>query len=52
MAIVTDDGTAETAMAIARLGSAIDLAELAMEETQFGLLEYKVIKNDIATDAR
>jgi acetaldehyde dehydrogenase/alcohol dehydrogenase len=38
------------AMTIAGLENAIDLAELAMEETQFGVLEDKVIKNYIATE--
>ena len=38
------------AMSIAGLENAIDLAELAMEETQFGVLEDKVIKNYIATE--
>src|SRR5450755_1199214 len=38
------------AMTIAGLESAIDLAVLAMEETQFGVLEDKVIKNYIATE--
>src|ERR1700729_4277666 len=38
------------AMAIAGIENAIDLAELAMEETQFGVLEDKVIKNYIATE--
>ena len=37
-------------MAIAGIENAIDLAELAMEETQFGVLEDKVIKNYIATE--
>src|SRR5580704_14928836 len=39
------------AMAIAGIENAIDLAELAMEETQFGVLEDKVIKNYIATES-
>ncbi|HEY4792726.1 MAG TPA: aldehyde dehydrogenase family protein, partial [Mycobacterium sp.] len=38
------------AMAIAGIENAIDLAELAMEETHFGVLEDKVIKNYIATE--
>jgi acetaldehyde dehydrogenase/alcohol dehydrogenase len=38
------------AMTIAGLENAIDLAGLAMEETQFGVLEDKVIKNYIATE--
>ena len=38
------------AMTIAGLENAIDLAELAMEETQFGVLEDKVIENYIATE--
>ncbi|MGO9955427.1 MAG: bifunctional acetaldehyde-CoA/alcohol dehydrogenase [Solirubrobacteraceae bacterium] len=37
-------------MTIAGLESAIDLAVLAMEETHFGVLEDKVIKNYIATE--
>jgi acetaldehyde dehydrogenase/alcohol dehydrogenase len=38
------------AMVVAGLEHAIDLAELAMEETGFGVLEDKVIKNYIATE--
>jgi acetaldehyde dehydrogenase/alcohol dehydrogenase len=38
------------AMVVAGLENAIDLAELAMEETGFGVLEDKVIKNYIATE--
>ena len=38
------------AMVVAGLESAIDLAELAMEETGFGVLEDKVVKNYIATE--
>src|SRR5213082_4068067 len=38
------------AMTVAGLEHAIDLAELAMEETQFGVLEDKVLKNYIATE--
>lgn len=38
------------AMAVAGLEHAIDLAELAIEETGFGVLEDKVVKNYIATE--
>ena len=38
------------AMTVAGLENAVELAELAMEETQFGVLEDKVIKNYIATE--
>lgn len=38
------------AMVVAGLESAVDLAELAMEETGFGVFEDKVIKNYIATE--
>ena len=38
------------AMVVAGLRSAIELAELAMEETGFGVFEDKVIKNYIATE--
>jgi acetaldehyde dehydrogenase / alcohol dehydrogenase len=38
------------AMTVAGLEHALELAELAMEETQFGVLEDKVIKNYIATE--
>lgn len=38
------------AMVVAGLEHAIDLAELAMEETGFGVLEDKVIKNHISTE--
>ena len=38
------------AMVVAGLENAIDLAELAMEETGFGVLEDKVVKNYIATE--
>ncbi|HEX2435806.1 MAG TPA: bifunctional acetaldehyde-CoA/alcohol dehydrogenase [Solirubrobacterales bacterium] len=37
-------------MVVAGLESAFDLAELAMEETGFGVLEDKVVKNYIATE--
>jgi acetaldehyde dehydrogenase/alcohol dehydrogenase len=37
-------------MVVAGLESAIDLAELAMEETGFGVFEDKVLKNYIATE--
>ena len=37
-------------MVVAGLEHAIDLAELAMEETGFGVLEDKVVKNYIATE--
>src|ERR1700751_1439297 len=38
------------AMTGAGLENAVELAELAMEETQFGVLEDKVLKNYIATE--
>ncbi|MGZ6696748.1 MAG: bifunctional acetaldehyde-CoA/alcohol dehydrogenase [Solirubrobacteraceae bacterium] len=38
------------AMTVAGLEHAIDLAELAMEETGFGVFEDKVVKNYIATE--
>jgi len=38
------------AMVVEGLEHAIDLAELAMEETGFGVLEDKVVKNYIATE--
>jgi acetaldehyde dehydrogenase / alcohol dehydrogenase len=38
------------AMTVAGLESAVELAELAMEETMFGVLEDKVLKNYIATE--
>jgi len=38
------------AMVVAGLEHAIDLAELAMDETGFGVLEDKVVKNYIATE--
>jgi acetaldehyde dehydrogenase/alcohol dehydrogenase len=38
------------AMVVAGLEHAIDLAELAMEETGFGVFEDKVLKNYIATE--
>jgi acetaldehyde dehydrogenase/alcohol dehydrogenase len=38
------------AMTVAGLEAAIELAELAMEETHFGVLEDKVLKNYIATE--
>jgi len=38
------------AMTVAGLEHAVDLAELAMEETQFGVFEDKVLKNYIATE--
>ena len=38
------------AMVVAGLESAFELAQLAMEETQFGVLEDKVLKNYIATE--
>src|SRR5436190_5630970 len=37
-------------MTVAGLEHAVELAELAMEETHFGVLEDKVIKNYIATE--
>src|SRR6476469_8098211 len=38
------------AMTVAGLESATDLAELALEETGFGVLEDKVVKNYVATE--
>ena len=38
------------AMTVAGLEHAVDLAELAMEDTHFGVLEDKVLKNYIATE--
>jgi acetaldehyde dehydrogenase/alcohol dehydrogenase len=38
------------AMTVAGLENAVDLAGLAMEETQFGVFEDKVLKNYIATE--
>ncbi len=38
------------AMVVAGLEHAVDLAELAMEETQFGVFEDKVVKNYVATE--
>ena len=38
------------AMTVAGLENAVELAELAMEETQFGVFEDKVLKNYIATE--
>ena len=38
------------AMTVAGLEHAVELAELAMEETMFGVLEDKVLKNYIATE--
>jgi acetaldehyde dehydrogenase/alcohol dehydrogenase len=38
------------AMVVAGLEAAVDLAELAIEETGFGVLEDKVIKNYVATE--
>jgi acetaldehyde dehydrogenase/alcohol dehydrogenase len=38
------------AMAVAGLEAAFDLAELALEETGFGVLEDKVVKNFVATE--
>jgi acetaldehyde dehydrogenase/alcohol dehydrogenase len=38
------------AMTVAGLEHAVDLAEMAMEEVQFGVLEDKVLKNYIATE--
>ncbi len=37
-------------MVVAGLDSAVELAELAMQETGFGVLEDKVVKNYIATE--
>src|SRR3954464_10083883 len=39
-----------SSMVVAGLEHAIDLAELALEETGFGVLEDKVVKNYIATE--
>ena len=38
------------AMTVAGLENAVELAEVAMEETHFGVLEDKVLKNYIATE--
>ena len=38
------------AMVVAGVGHAVELAELAMEETGFGVFEDKVIKNYVATE--
>src|ERR1700758_1158170 len=38
------------AMTVAGLENAVELAELAMKETRFGVLEDKVLKNYIATE--
>jgi acetaldehyde dehydrogenase / alcohol dehydrogenase len=38
------------AMTVAGLRAAVELAELAMEETGFGVLEDKVVKNYVATE--
>jgi acetaldehyde dehydrogenase/alcohol dehydrogenase len=38
------------AMVVAGLEGAVELAELAMEETGFGVLEDKIVKNYIATE--
>ena len=38
------------AMVVAGLESAVELAELAMQETGFGVFEDKVVKNYIATE--
>ena len=38
------------AMTVTGLEHAVDLAELAMEETHFGVFEDKVLKNYIATE--
>ena len=38
------------AMTVAGLENAVELAQLAMEETQFGVFEDKVLKNYIATE--
>ena len=38
------------AMVIAGLEAAVELAELALEETGFGVLEDKVVKNYVATE--
>ena len=38
------------AMVVAGLQNAVELAQLAMEETGFGVFEDKVVKNYIATE--
>ena len=38
------------AMVVAGLEAAVELAELALEETGFGVLEDKIVKNYIATE--
>lgn len=38
------------AMVVAGLGQAVELAQLAMEETGFGVFEDKVVKNYVATE--
>jgi acetaldehyde dehydrogenase/alcohol dehydrogenase len=38
------------AMVVAGLEAAVELAELALEETHFGVLEDKIIKNYVATE--
>jgi acetaldehyde dehydrogenase / alcohol dehydrogenase len=38
------------AMVVAGLENAVDLAQLAIEETGFGVFEDKVVKNYIATE--
>jgi acetaldehyde dehydrogenase/alcohol dehydrogenase len=38
------------AMVVAGLEAAVELAELALEETHFGVLEDKVVKNYVATE--
>src|SRR3954468_23204447 len=38
------------AMVLAGLEAAVELAELALEETGFGVLEDKVLKNYVATE--
>jgi acyl-CoA reductase-like NAD-dependent aldehyde dehydrogenase len=38
------------AMVVAGLEAAVELAELALEETGFGVLEDKVVKNYVATE--
>ena len=38
------------AMVVAGLGKAVDLAQVAIEETHFGVFEDKVVKNYVATE--
>jgi acetaldehyde dehydrogenase / alcohol dehydrogenase len=38
------------AMVVAGLGKAVELAQVAIEETHFGVFEDKVVKNYVATE--